>query len=83
MSHRHSSGPDDPDLWTLSRCAAYLGVAPRELLRLLREGVVRYVRRGCRVRVHRAEVDRYRKALMTQPNDASGTGVSAGDGPLR
>jgi excisionase family DNA binding protein len=51
---------DNPDLWTLGRSAAFLGLAPRDLLVLLRTGALRYVRRGCRYRIHRAELDRYR-----------------------
>jgi excisionase family DNA binding protein len=52
---------DNPDLWTLAQSAAFLGVSGRGLLELLRQGALRYVRRGLRVRIHRAELDRYRE----------------------
>jgi excisionase family DNA binding protein len=58
---RHSRPPLDPDLWTLAQSAAFLGVSPRDLMELLRAGELRYVRRGLRVRIHRAELDRYRQ----------------------
>ena len=52
--------PENPDLWTLGQSAAFLGLAQRDLLALLRAGTLRYVRRGLRYRIHRAELDRYR-----------------------
>jgi excisionase family DNA binding protein len=62
MNVSHSRRPpENPDLWTLAESAAFLGVSPRDLLELLREGTLRYVRRGLRVRIHRAELDRYRE----------------------
>jgi excisionase family DNA binding protein len=53
--------PDNPDLWTLSQAAAFLGLAQRELLALVRTGALRCVRRGLRYRIHKAELDRYRE----------------------
>jgi excisionase family DNA binding protein len=53
--------PENPDLWTLSRAAAYLRLSQRDLLQLLRQGALRYVRRGLRTRIHREEVERYRE----------------------
>jgi hypothetical protein len=38
-----------------------LGLPQRELLVLFRTGALRYVRRGLRYRVHKAELDRYRE----------------------
>jgi excisionase family DNA binding protein len=58
---RPSRLPQDPDLWTLAQSAAFLGVSPRALMELLRAGTLRYVRRGLRIRIHRAELDRYRE----------------------
>jgi excisionase family DNA binding protein len=58
---RYSRPPQDPDLWTLAQSAVFLGVSPRDLMELLRAGTLRYVRRGLRVRIHRAELDRYRE----------------------
>jgi excisionase family DNA binding protein len=57
----YSRPPQDPDLWTLTQSAAFLGVTPRDLMELLRTGTLRYVRRGLRVRIHRAELNRYRE----------------------
>jgi hypothetical protein len=62
--------PENPDLWTLGRAAAFLGVSPRELLGLLRGGALRYVRRGCRTRVHRDELRRYRDSLRAARGEA-------------
>jgi excisionase family DNA binding protein len=59
---RPHNPPENPDLWTLAQSAAFLGVSPRSLQELLRTGAVRYVRRGLRIRIHRAELDRYRAA---------------------
>jgi excisionase family DNA binding protein len=53
--------PENPDLWTLAASAAFLGVSPRDLQQLLRAGALHYVRRGLRVRIHRAELVRYRE----------------------
>ena len=53
--------PDNPDLWTLAQSAAFLGLPQRELLVLFRTGALRYVRRGLKYRVHKAELDRYRE----------------------
>ncbi len=61
--------PDNPDLWTLSQAAAYLGLVQRDLLVLVRAGALRCVRRGLRDRIHKAELDRYReeRARSTSP----------------
>jgi excisionase family DNA binding protein len=53
--------PDNPDLWTLSQAADFLGVSRGELLDLIRGGALRYVQRGIRFRVHRGELERYRE----------------------
>jgi excisionase family DNA binding protein len=56
-----SRPPDNPDLWTLSQAAAFLGLLQRDLLVLIRTGALRCVRRGLRYRIHKAELDRYRE----------------------
>jgi excisionase family DNA binding protein len=53
--------PDNPDLWTLTQAADFLGVSRTELLGLIREGALRYVQRGIRFRIHRNELERYRE----------------------
>jgi excisionase family DNA binding protein len=59
---RSTPPPDNPDLWTLAQAAVFLGLSPRNLQELLRRGIIRYVRRGLRVRIHRTELERYRQA---------------------
>jgi excisionase family DNA binding protein len=62
MASPRSSQPDsNPDLWTLGQAADFLGVSRSELLGLIREGSLRYVQRGIRVRIHREELERYQE----------------------
>lgn len=60
MASRQDQSAESPDLWTLARAAAWLRLSQCELLGLLREGSLRYVRHGLRYRIHRAELERYR-----------------------
>jgi excisionase family DNA binding protein len=60
-AHDNYQPPDNPDLWTLGQAAAYLGRTQRELLDLVRTGALRYVRRGLRYRIHKAELERFRQ----------------------
>jgi excisionase family DNA binding protein len=54
--------PDaNPDLWTLTQAADFLGVSRKRLLELIRQGDLRYVQRGLRIRIHREELERYRE----------------------
>jgi hypothetical protein len=67
MDQSVEPGPrENPDLWTLSRAAAFLRLSQRDLLALLRVGALRYVRRGCRTRIHCEELTRYRDDLNRQ-----------------
>jgi excisionase family DNA binding protein len=64
----NSRPPENPDLWTLSQAAAFLGLSQRELLALVRAGALRCVRRGLRYRIHKAELDRYREERARSPS---------------
>jgi excisionase family DNA binding protein len=62
MGHPHNSPPDtNPDLWTLTQAADFLDVSRKQLLDLIRQGDLRYVQRGLRIRIHREELERYRQ----------------------
>lgn len=61
MRHPHESlSETNPDLWTLTQAADYLDVSRKQLLELIRQGDLRYVQRGLRIRIHREELERYR-----------------------
>ena len=51
----------NPDLWTLTQAADFLGVSRKQLLDLIRQGDLHYVQRGLRIRIHREELERYRE----------------------
>lgn len=51
----------NPDLWTLTQAADYLHLSRKQLLELIRQGELRYVQRGLRIRIHRGELERYRE----------------------
>jgi excisionase family DNA binding protein len=51
----------NPDLWTLAQAADFLDVSRKQLLDLIRQGDLRYVQRGLRIRIHRSELERYRQ----------------------
>lgn len=51
----------NPDLWTLTQAATFLGVSRKQLLDLIRQGELRYAQRGLRIRIHRDELERYRE----------------------
>jgi excisionase family DNA binding protein len=51
----------NPDLWTLTQAADYLHLTRKQLLDLIRQGELRYVQRGLRIRIHRDELERYRE----------------------
>jgi excisionase family DNA binding protein len=62
VRHSHETLPEgNPDLWTLTQAADFLDVSRKHLLDLIRQGELRYVQRGLRVRIHRSELERYRK----------------------
>jgi excisionase family DNA binding protein len=62
MHHPQDIPPDtNPDLWTLSQAADYLDLSRKQLLDLIRQGDLRYVQRGLRIRIHREELERYRE----------------------
>lgn len=62
MNHPHETTPDiNPDLWTLTQAADFLDVSRKQLLDLIRQGDLRYVQRGLRIRIHREELERYRE----------------------
>jgi excisionase family DNA binding protein len=62
VSHPNEAVSDaNPDLWTLTQAADYLAVSRKRLLELIRQGDVRYVQRGLRIRIHRSELERYRE----------------------
>ncbi len=58
---RDSLPEANPDLWTLTQAADYLDVSRKQLLDLIRQGDLRYVQRGLRIRIHREELERYRE----------------------
>jgi excisionase family DNA binding protein len=65
MSHPQDSPPDtNPDLWTLTKAADFLDVSRKQLLDLIRQGDLRYVQRGLRIRIHREELERYRERTI-------------------
>lgn len=62
MNHPRDTPPDpNPDLWTLTQAADFLDVSRKQLLDLIRQGDVRYIQRGLRIRIHREELERYRE----------------------
>jgi excisionase family DNA binding protein len=62
VSHSHDTPPEaNPDLWTLAQAADFLDVSRKQLLDLIRQGDVRYIQRGLRIRIHREELERYRE----------------------
>jgi excisionase family DNA binding protein len=62
VNHPREPIPDaNPDLWTLTQAANFLDVSRTQLLDLIRQGDLRYVQRGLRVRIHREELERYRE----------------------
>jgi excisionase family DNA binding protein len=64
VRHLDEKPPDaNPDLWTLTQSADYLDVSRKQLLDLIRQGDLRYVQRGLRIRIHREELERYRERL--------------------
>ncbi len=58
---RETSQDANPDLWTLTQAADFLDVSRKQLLDLIRQGELRYVQRGLRIRIHREELERYRE----------------------
>lgn len=62
--HQFTDKPADanPDLWTLAQAADFLDMSRKQLLDLIRQGELRYVQRGLRIRIHREELQRYRAA---------------------
>ena len=62
MRHPSDIVPEpNPDLWTLTQAADFLDVSRKQLLDLIRQGDLRYVQRGLRIRIHREELERYRE----------------------
>ena len=62
VNHPRDTIPDaNSDLWTLTQAADFLRVSRKELLELIRQGELRYVQRGLRIRIHREELERYRE----------------------
>jgi excisionase family DNA binding protein len=62
VNHLRETSPDaNPDLWTLTQAADFLDVSRKQLLDLIRQGELRYVQRGLRIRIHREELQRYRE----------------------
>jgi excisionase family DNA binding protein len=59
-SPRETLPEPNPDLWTLTQAADFLHVSRKQLLDLIRQGDLRYVQRGLRIRIHRQELERYR-----------------------
>jgi excisionase family DNA binding protein len=57
---RESLPEPNPDLCTLTQAADFLDVSRKQLLDLIRQGELRYVQRGLRIRIHRQELERYR-----------------------
>ncbi len=55
----------NPDLWTLAQAADFLNVSRKQLLDLIRQGDLRYVQRGLRIRIHRHELERYRQRTLS------------------
>ncbi|HZV07226.1 MAG TPA: helix-turn-helix domain-containing protein [Gemmataceae bacterium] len=60
-SPRETLPEPNPDLWTLTQAADFLDVSRKQLLDLIRQGDLRYVQRGLRIRIHRQELERYRE----------------------
>jgi excisionase family DNA binding protein len=61
MNHPRDTLPEpNPDLWTLTQAAYFLDLSRKQLLDLIRQGELRYVQRGLRIRIHRHELERYR-----------------------
>jgi excisionase family DNA binding protein len=64
VTHPNDATPNaNPDLWTLTQAADYLDVSRKQLLDLIRQGDLRYVQRGLRIRIHRQELERYRQQI--------------------
>jgi excisionase family DNA binding protein len=62
MNHLRATLPEpNSDLWTLTQAADFLDVSRKQLLDLIRQGDLRYVQRGLRIRIHRSELERYRE----------------------
>jgi excisionase family DNA binding protein len=62
MRHPSECLPEpNPDLWTLTQVADFLDLSRKQLLDLIRQGDLRYVQRGLRIRIHREELERYRE----------------------
>ena len=62
MRHPSDTVPEpNPDLWTLTQAADFLDMSRKQLLDLIRQGDLRYVQRGLRIRIHREELERYRE----------------------
>jgi len=62
VSYSSDTPPEaNPDLWTLTQAADFLDVSRKQLLDLIRQGDVRYIQRGLRIRIHRNELERYRE----------------------
>ena len=59
---RETLPESNPDLWTLTQAADFLDVSRKQLLDLIRQGDLRYVQRGLRIRIHRQELERYRES---------------------
>ena len=60
MRHTSDTLPEpNPDLWTLTQAADFLDVSRKQLLDLIRQGDLRYVQRGLRIRIHHKELERY------------------------
>jgi excisionase family DNA binding protein len=58
---RDTTPDSNPDLWTLTQAADFLDVSRKQLLDLIRQGDLRYVQRGLRIRIHREELEHYRE----------------------
>jgi len=58
---RDTTSDINPDLWTLTQAADFLDVSRKQLLDLIRQGDLRYVQHGLRIRIHREELERYRE----------------------
>lgn len=62
MHPSHETLPEpNPDLWTLTQAGDFLNVSRKQLLDLIRQGGLRYIQRGLRIRIHRSELERYRE----------------------
>ncbi len=65
MNQARETVPEpNPDLWTLAQAADFLNVSRKQLLDLIRQGDLRYVQRGLRIRIHRHELERYRQRSL-------------------